>query len=136
MSCIQFIVGDLLQAGSVARLGKSTALKLARTQQNGSAVSRAVGGDCQTGTLKKELSTSKEAEFSALQGQGSEECRRSPLLGEEHPGKLSSFVRADRPELIADRAVRLDWLITDKKFNHGAKAVILLGVHNLTVRTR
>ena len=49
--------------------------------------------------------------WSQLRGRGGAE--EFPLVSNEQPGKVSALVRSDRPELIADRAVRLDWQIID-----------------------
>jgi len=51
-------------------------------------------------------------------GRSSEAARGAeepPLVSDEQPGELGPFVSCDRPELLTDRAVRLDWLIIDKR---------------------
>ena len=63
-------------------------------------------------------------------------AEESPLVCDEQPGKLGPFIRGDRPELLADRAVRLYWLIIDKKSDQGAKTINLLGAHILAVGAR
>jgi hypothetical protein len=58
------------------------------------------------------------------------------LVSDEQAGKLGPFVRSDRPELLAVRAVRLDWVIVDEKSDQGAKAINLLRAHILAVGAR